>query len=858
MPFLGLPTGNFGFGHRSSPTTNLVALLDFEGAGNDLTFPRKTTTYYGNAETSSSIFKFGSQALYLQGGQDRVEVKTSVGRYANFTLEAQVYYTQFSNYTPIIAIGTDENNYLSYASRGNDIRVTIVQNGIQVFDQISSHANIPLFQWHHYALVCDDTGMRFMVDGVSQQYYNGLSFPFDVDTVSIGNQINGATNDGLVGYIDEVRFMKTARPDSFFPPLDTIVTDVDQSFTLRAASGSVNNSTSGLIYLYGFNFDGDYIVQFYDANTNVLLITSSSVTTINKESLSASTDTSITPLLVGTPLSVRVESVKDGTVKFLNNAFVVNNGPSWTTAAGTIGIALDANRTVNTTLVATIPDMSPLTYRVISGALPPNTTLDVNTGVISGTTIQVLTTTSYAFTVRVTANNDSSRTADRVFGITVSAPVPSWTTPAALIQEYQDTNRIVSFTLTASVPGSSAITYVLVGGALPTGTTLNASTGTISGTTIPVATETTYSFTVRATAAGDILRTTDRTFSIKVYAPIVAFSTASSLGSTFDLQSKTLSVAAAATSGTVTYSLQSGTLPSGCTLNTSTGDLGTTSTVTSTTDYTFTIRATTSSASVYVDRQFTYRLTFTTDGSTSARAGISAVAIKQITGTTTDGLYYIRPNNSGPVQQIYCDMNTDGGGWMMMARSHPTAGPSSGWGWTGDTIGTVTDFTTAYQAGWYTKFHNYGATFSEWMFGNRANVNNNAWGAFIYKRFNFSYNTFITSDTQQSADYVTLKSTLSVYGTTAPPGMQGAIGFPTTGTANNLYYMRDCCGFSTYGAFPTGMVTTYCNNDSVVYYSGPWCGGSSSDGSGNFLPNVTTTAGNNVYGGTNQYMIMVR
>lgn len=51
------------------------------------------------------------------------------------------------------------------------------------------------------------------------------------------------------------------------------------------------------------------------------------------------------------------------------------------------------------------------------------------------------------------------------------------------------------------------------------------------------------------------------------------------------------------------------------------------------------------------------------DGSTPAAAADSAEAIKNLTGTTQDGLYWIIVPNVGTVQ-VYCDMNTDGGGWM--------------------------------------------------------------------------------------------------------------------------------------------------------------------------------------------------
>lgn len=223
-----------------------------------------------------------------------------------------------------------------------------------------------------------------------------------------------------------------------------------------------------------------------------------------------------------------------------------------------------------------------------------------------------------------------------------------------------------------------------------------------------------------------------------------------------------------------------------------------------------------------------------------------------------NGYYLLFPaGRFSPGHLVYCDMTTDGGGWMMIARSHPSTVDYNGqnWGWRGGPIGSVNDFSQAYQAGWYPYWNSYGNSFTEFIFGNRENINNNNWGYFVYKRSGLTYSTFLESDTQQGASDTTLKSNTSVYGNTDRPGMQGAIGFPVTGTSNNIYYMRDCCGFSTYGGTPTAMNTTYCG--ASFYYAGPWCGGSSTDSSGNFLPNSYDSNGLR-YGGTNQYMIMVR
>ena len=59
------------------------------------------------------------------------------------------------------------------------------------------------------------------------------------------------------------------------------------------------------------------------------------------------------------------------------------------------------------------------------------------------------------------------------------------------------------------------------------------------------------------------------------------------------------------------------------------------------------------------------------DGSTSAKAAPSALYIKKVTGTTTDGVYWIKASEAATAQQVYCimDNNWDGGGWMILANN---------------------------------------------------------------------------------------------------------------------------------------------------------------------------------------------
>jgi hypothetical protein len=60
----------------------------------------------------------------------------------------------------------------------------------------------------------------------------------------------------------------------------------------------------------------------------------------------------------------------------------------------------------------------------------------------------------------------------------------------------------------------------------------------------------------------------------------------------------------------------------------------------------------------------------TGDGSSAGNAAPTARAIKKLTGTNTDGVYWINLPTVGPTQ-VYCIMNNawDGGGWMMAMKA---------------------------------------------------------------------------------------------------------------------------------------------------------------------------------------------
>ncbi len=114
---------------------------------------------------------------------------------------------------------------------------------------------------------------------------------------------------------------------------------------------------------------------------------------------------------------------------------------------------------------------APITWSVISGALPAGMSLSGST--ISGTP------TGYgvsSFTVRAT---NASGTDDQALTLTVAeaGTVPAIATPALSTGEVG-----VAYSETVTATGTAPITWSVISGTLPTGLALNGSTGEIAGT----------------------------------------------------------------------------------------------------------------------------------------------------------------------------------------------------------------------------------------------------------------------------------------------------------------------------------------------------------------------------------------
>lgn len=115
----------------------------------------------------------------------------------------------------------------------------------------------------------------------------------------------------------------------------------------------------------------------------------------------------------------------------------------------------------------------------------------------------------------------------------------------------------------------------------------------------------------------------------------------------------------------ITYSIVSGSLPTGLSMNSSGVISGTVGTYYEVLTHNFTIRVSGPNIPP-ADRAFSISTTLRPDGSDSPHAGTSAAQIKANTGTTTSGYYYITANSN--TFQVYCDMS-GATAWMLAMRA---------------------------------------------------------------------------------------------------------------------------------------------------------------------------------------------
>jgi len=233
--------------------------------------------------------------------------------------------------------------------------------------------------------------------------------------------------------------------------------------------------------------------------------------------------------------------------------------------------------------------LAPYTWELTGGALPAGLTLDTSTGAIAGTPA-----VPGSETATITVTDANGRTVSRTVTITVKPAAPA-------IAAGSPPNGTVGAAYThtfSATGGTEPLTWSVASGSPPDGLTLDPDTGKLSGT--PTA-DGTFTFTVRVTDADE--RTADRTVTIVVLEPgdPLTLSTTTLRGAYVNTGYEQ-KLSAAGGKSPYTWSVSSGELPTGLTLNASTGVISGTPTVADEST-TFTVTVTDDNGST-ADRSF--------------------------------------------------------------------------------------------------------------------------------------------------------------------------------------------------------------------------------------------------------------
>ena len=231
--------------------------------------------------------------------------------------------------------------------------------------------------------------------------------------------------------------------------------------------------------------------------------------------------------------------------------------PSWSNAAGSLATVYETTAISNSLTATGDPTIS---YSLFSGTLPPGSSLNSSTGLLSGTSQGLASSTTYNFTIRAT--DGQNQDTDRAFSITINPDVVTWSSPSdnstTTAYEYAPISNV---TMSAASAAGKSITFTA--NALPTGVTITGNI--ISGTPTVVA----NTFTQLTANAANTFKTATKDINFVVNPDVVTWSSPADGTNTALFQDQTMSnVTLSATSAagkSITYTANA--LPTGVSIN---------------------------------------------------------------------------------------------------------------------------------------------------------------------------------------------------------------------------------------------------------------------------------------------------
>ena len=240
---------------------------------------------------------------------------------------------------------------------------------------------------------------------------NSVSRVNIVDTGTEGTKVAAGTTAQRGSTAGQIRFNSETGLAEYYT--GTSFKTIDSPPTISSISPTTEDAGNANIVITGSNFQSGATVTF--VGNDGTSYASPSVT-VNSDTQITATTPSSGLSSANEPFDVKVTNTSGLSVS-LNDALDAGSTPAWTTASGQIGGNIMEGDTVNTTVVATDPDSTAVTYSLVSGSLPSGLSLNSTTGAITGTAPDVSADTTSTFTLGATSGGD---TTNRAFNIVIT------------------------------------------------------------------------------------------------------------------------------------------------------------------------------------------------------------------------------------------------------------------------------------------------------------------------------------------------------------------------------------------------------------------------------------------------------